>query len=93
MNAPLGVICVVMVDFYIPVHNDLQWNLRIMDTLGPIKSVQIIMVFQVILYEKVPFGTSTKCVDYECTVPKIFGNFLCCIYILHVSTETCHWDI
>ena len=32
-----------------------------MDTLGPEKSVQII---QVILYEKVPFGASTKCLDY-----------------------------
>ena len=37
-----------------------------MNTLGPAKSVQIIKVslfFRIILYDKVPFGTSTKCVD------------------------------
>ena len=40
-----------------------------MNTLGPAKSVQIIKVskfFRIILYDKVPFGASTKCVDeYE----------------------------
>ena len=49
--------------------NTIQWNLCIMDTLGPTKSVQIIfyqgvLIFQVSLYDKAPFGTITKCVDY-----------------------------
>ena len=43
--------------------NELQWNLCIMDTLGPSKSVQITKVL-VILYDKVTLGTSTKCLDY-----------------------------
>ena len=38
----------------------IQWNLCITDTL-PTKSVLII---QVSLYDKAPFGTITKCVDY-----------------------------
>ena len=57
---------------------------------------QGVLIFQVILYEKVPgpFGTLTKCVDYECTVATgMFGNYLRCIYTLHVSTESCHWDM
>ena len=32
-----------------------------MDTLGPIVSV---LIFQVSLYDKAPFGTIIKCVDY-----------------------------
>ena len=39
-----------------------------MDTLGPEKSIQItyqgVLIFQVILYDKVSLGTSTKCLDY-----------------------------
>ena len=43
-------------------------NLCITDTLGePTKSVldyQGVLIFQVSLYDKAPFGTITKCVDY-----------------------------
>ena len=39
----------------------LQWNLCIMDTLGPAKSVQI---FEVSLHNNVTFGTITRCADY-----------------------------
>ena len=46
----------------------LQWNLCIKDTLGPTKSVhayyQGVLIFQVSLYDKVPFGTRTTCVEY-----------------------------
>ena len=46
----------------------LQWNLCIMDTLGPTKGVQIIklgvLIFQVSLYDKAPFGTIARCPDY-----------------------------
>ena len=38
----------------------LQWNLCIMDTLGLTKSV---LIFQVLLYAKAPFGTLTEYVD------------------------------
>ena len=38
-----------------------QWNLCIMDTLGPTKGVQ---TFQVSLYDKAPFGTIARCPDY-----------------------------
>ena len=31
---------------------------------------QGVMIFQIILYDKVLFGTSTKCVDYACWLPK-----------------------
>ena len=47
---------------------EVQWNLCIMDTLGPTKSVLIIkvscMIFQVSLYDKASFGTTTNSVDY-----------------------------
>ena len=44
----------------------LQCNLCIMDSLGPLISVLFIdvLIFQVSLYDKAPFGTITKCVDY-----------------------------
>ena len=46
----------------------IQWNLCIMDTLGPTKGVQIIevhvLIFQVSLYDKAPFGTIARCPDY-----------------------------
>ena len=37
-----------------------------MDTLGPTKSPDYlgVLIFQVSLYDKAPFGTITKCVDY-----------------------------
>ena len=38
-----------------------QWNLCIMDTLGPTKGV---LIFQVSLYDKAPFGTIARCPDY-----------------------------
>ena len=41
-----------------------QWNLCIMDNLGPTKSVQGVLIFQVSLPDKAPFRTITKCVDY-----------------------------
>jgi len=40
-----------------------QWDLCIMDTLGPAK-VSRCPDFPGLLYDKVPFGTTTKCVDY-----------------------------
>ena len=40
--------------------NDVQWNLCIIDTLGPTKSGQGVLIFQV----SVTFGTITMCVDY-----------------------------
>ena len=42
-------------------HNgiSLQWNLCIMDTLEPTKSVQGALIFQVSLQDKAPFGTIT----------------------------------
>ena len=39
----------------------IQWNLCIMDTLGPTKGV---LIFQVSLYDKAPFGTTARCPDY-----------------------------
>ena len=50
----------------------MQWNVCIMDTLGPVKcpDYQGVPIFQVILYDKVPLGTSTKYVD--CTGVLIF---------------------
>ena len=36
-----------------------------MDTLEPTKRV---LIFQVSLYDKEPFGTITKCVDYTCVL-------------------------
>ena len=44
-----------------------QWNLCIMDTLGTNKKCpdyESVLIFQVSLYDKAPFGTITKCVDY-----------------------------
>ena len=45
--------------------NYLQWNLCVMDTLGSKKcpGYQGVLIFQVSLYDKAPFGTITK-VDY-----------------------------
>ena len=41
-----------------PVHYEQLWtNQKSPDYQGA-------LIFQVILYDKVPFGTSTKCVDY-----------------------------
>ena len=44
----------------------IQWNLCNMDTLGPKKcpDYQGVLIFQVILFDKVQFGTSAKCLDY-----------------------------
>ena len=39
----------------------IQWNLCIVDTLGPTKGV---LIFQVSLYDKAPFGTIARCPDY-----------------------------
>ena len=46
---------------------DVQWNMCIMDTLGPAKKCpdyQGVLIFLVILSYKMTFGTSTKCLDY-----------------------------
>ena len=46
----------------------LHWNLCIMDTLGPTKGAcpdyQGVLIFQVSLYDKAPFGTIARCPDY-----------------------------
>ena len=44
----------------------IQWNLCIMDTLGSTKSqdYQGFLIFQVILHDKVSFGSTAKCLDY-----------------------------
>ena len=63
-----------------------------MDTLGPAKSVhcpeyQGVLIFQVTLYEKVLYGTSTNCVDYA-GVPilsSVHINRFHCIIILNVK--------
>ena len=66
--------------------NVLQWNLCIIDTLGPTKSVLIIMIFQVSLYDKTPLGTITKCVDYavilisSVLINKFYCSYALCIY-------------
>ena len=46
---------------------DVQWNMCIMDTLGPAKKCpdyQGVLIFLDILSYKMTFGTSTKCLDY-----------------------------
>ena len=55
--------CVIMKIMKIFNHRnlELQWNLCIMDTLGPTKGV---LIFQVSLYDKAPFGTIVRCPDY-----------------------------
>ena len=53
-----------------------QWNLCIMDILGPTKcpDYQGVLIFQVSLYDKASFGTITKCVDYYAGVIKYHNS-------------------
>ena len=69
------------------VHFYIQWNLCIMDTLGTAKcpDYQGVLIFQVISYDKVSFGTSTKCVDYA-------GVHINRFHCIPVHTFTCRGD-
>ena len=57
-----------------------SWNIK---TLAPITSV---LIFQVSLYVKVPFGTITKCVDYAGGL--IIYWFHCIAYVTGVTKVT-----
>ena len=49
----------------------IQWNLHIIHILGTTKcpDYQGALMFQATLYDKAPFGTVTKCVDYVSRCP------------------------
>ena len=73
MCCPLMVYCIQRIQECITLHRHnivdtgLQWNLCIMDTLGQIHKCpdyQGVLIIQVSLYDKAPFGTITKCVYY-----------------------------
>ena len=41
----------------------IEWNLCIMSTFQKSSDYQGVLVFQFILHDKLPFGTSNKCAD------------------------------
>ena len=56
-----------------------------MDTLGPAKSVQGVLIF---LHDNVSFGTTVKCVDYAGVhifkYPVLFYIHICTVYYLQL---------
>ena len=53
---------------------------------------QGVLIFQIILHDQVPFGTSTKCVDYALYICRSVSSFSSVqvslyVYCLHNLTE------